>query len=49
MKLLENSNTTVIDMRNIYESEVGQFISAEIPQVEKSKDLLPEVRRDVER
>ena len=42
---IENSNTTVIDMRNIYESEVGQFISAEIPQVEKSKDLLPEVRR----
>ena len=42
---MENSNTTVIDMRNIYESEVGQFISAEIPQVEKSKDLLPEVRR----
>ena len=42
---MENVNTTVIDMRNIYESEVGQFISAEIPQVEKSKDLLPEVRR----
>ena len=42
---MENSNTTVIDMRNIYESEVGQFISAEIPQVEKSKDLLPEVRK----
>ena len=42
---IENSNTTVIDMRNIYESEVGQFLSAEIPQVEKSKDLLPEVRR----
>ena len=42
---IENTNTTVIDMRNIYESEVGQFISAEIPQVEKSKDLLPEVRR----
>ena len=42
---IENSNTTVIDMRNIYESEVGQFLSAEIPQVEKSKDLLPEVRK----
>ena len=42
---IENSNTTVIDMRNIYESEVGQFVSAEIPQVEKSKDLLPEVRK----
>ena len=42
---IENPNTTVIDMRNIYESEVGQFSSAEIPQVEKSKDLLPEVRK----
>ena len=42
---MDNTNTTIIDMRNIYESEVGQFISAEIPQVEKSKDLLPEVRR----
>ena len=42
---MENPNTTVIDMRNIYESEVGQFLSAEIPQVEKSKDLLPEVRK----
>ena len=41
---MKHTNTTVIDMRNIYESEVGQFISAEIPQVEKSKDLLPEVR-----
>ena len=42
---MEKTNTTLIDMRNIYESEVGQFISAEIPQVEKSKDLLPEVRK----
>ena len=42
---MENPNTTVIDMRNIYESEVGQFLSAEIPQVEKSKDLLPKVRK----
>ncbi len=42
---MEHSNTTVIDMRNIYESEVGKFVSAEIPQVEKSKDLLPKVRR----
>ena len=42
---MENPNTTVIDMRNIYESEVGHFLSAEIPQVEKSKDLLREVRK----
>ena len=34
---MENSNTTVIDMRNIYESEVGQFTSAEIPQEKISK------------
>ena len=32
-------------MRNFYETEVGRFKNAEIPQVEKSKDLLPEVRR----
>ena len=47
-KALEENNTTVIDMRNFYETEVGRFKNAEIPQVEKSKDLLPEVRRMLE-
>ena len=42
---IEKENTTVIDMRNFYESEVGRFKNAEIPLVEKSKELLPEVRR----
>ena len=42
---INQKQTTIIDMRNIYESEVGKFKNAEIPQVEKSKDLLPEVRR----
>ena len=42
---INQEQTTIIDMRNIYESEVGKFRDAEIPQVEKSKDLLPEVRR----
>lgn len=42
---INKEQTTIIDMRNIYESEVGKFKNAEIPQVEKSKDLLPEVRR----
>ena len=44
-KAVAQDNTTVIDMRNIYESEVGRFHNAEIPQSDKSKDLLPEVRR----
>ena len=44
-KAIDKENTAVIDMRNFYETEVGRFKNAEIPQVEKSKDLLPEVRR----
>ena len=44
-KAIDEGNTAVIDMRNFYETEVGRFKNAEIPQVEKSKDLLPEVRR----
>ncbi len=44
-KAIDEDNTAVIDMRNFYETEVGRFKNAEIPQVEKSKDLLPEVRR----
>ena len=44
-KAIDEGNTTVIDMRNFYETEVGRFKNAEIPKVEKSKDLLPEVRR----
>ena len=44
-KAIEEENTIVIDMRNFYESEVGRFKNAEVPLVEKSKELLPEVRR----
>ena len=43
-KAIDEDNTAIIDMRNFYETEVGRFKNAEIPQVEKSKDLLPEVR-----
>ena len=32
-------------MRNYYESEVGKFESAIIPNVDKSNDLLPEVKK----
>ena len=41
---LEKSETIVVDMRNYYESEVGRFESAVIPDVEISKELLPEVK-----
>ena len=34
----------VVDMRNYYEGEVGKFENAIIPDVEKSNDLLPEIR-----
>ena len=40
-----SKNATVIDMRNYYEGEVGKFENAIIPDVDKSKDLLPEVKK----
>ena len=42
---LENPNTIIVDMRNYYESEIGRFKGAVIPDVEKSRELLPEVKR----
>ena len=42
---LEDPNTTIVDMRNYYESEIGCFDHAIIPDVETSRDLLPEVQR----
>ena len=41
---LEEDNTLVVDMRNYYESEVGRFEKAIIPDVDTSRDLLPEVK-----
>ena len=35
----------VVDMRNYYEGEVGKFENAIIPDVEKSNDLLPEIKK----
>ena len=42
---LDNPNTTIVDMRNYYESEVGQFENAIIPNAETSKELLPKVKK----
>ena len=40
-----SKGATVVDMRNYYEGEVGKFENAIIPDVDKSKDLLPEVKK----
>ena len=44
-KALENPDTVVVDMRNYYESEVGHFHNAILPDVERSQELLPEVKK----
>ena len=41
---LDNPDTTVVDMRNYYESEIGRFKTAVIPDVETSQELLQEVK-----
>jgi len=44
-KELSKPDSIIIDMRNHYESEVGHFKNAIIPDVDRSQDLLKEVRR----
>ena len=44
-RALKNPNTIVVDMRNYYESEIGRFDNALIPDVETSKELLPKVKK----
>ena len=42
---IESKDSTIVDMRNYYESEIGRFENAIIPDVETSKELLPEVKK----
>ncbi len=42
---LDDDHTVVVDMRNYYESEVGRFENAIVPDVDTSRELLPEVKR----
>ncbi len=42
---LEQSNVVAVDMRNYYESEVGRFKNALIPDVDTSRELLPKVKK----
>ena len=47
-KALESPETLIVDMRNYYESEIGRFKGAIIPNVETSKELLPKVKNLLE-
>jgi len=43
-KAIENPNSIVVDIRNHYESEVGRFKDALVPDVDRSQELLSEVK-----
>ena len=40
-----NDGALIVDMRNFYESEIGKFENAIIPDVDSSKELLPTVKK----
>ena len=40
-----DEDAIIIDMRNFYESEVGKFKNALIPDVDTSQELLPTVKK----
>ena len=43
-KAIENANSIVVDIRNHYESEVGHFENAIIPDVDRSQELLQKIK-----
>ena len=45
-ELTDDPNTILIDMRNHYETEVGYFDGAELPDAATFRELLPEVIED---
>ncbi len=47
-KLTDDPNTIVVDMRNHYESEVGHFKDALLPDVETFREALPVVEKLLE-
>ena len=42
---IDQKDAIVVDIRNYYESEVGKFEGAITPDVDRSKELLPEVAK----
>jgi len=47
-RAIEDPNCTIVDIRNHYESEVGHFTDAILPDVDRSQELLPEVKKMLE-
>ena len=43
-KAIDNG-AIIVDMRNYYEAEIGKFENAIIPDVERSQELLPEIKK----
>jgi len=48
-EMMSDSNSVIVDMRNHYESEVGKFEKAICPDVDTSKELLPETKKILEK
>lgn len=48
-KLSEDPNTIVVDMRNHYETEVGHFENALLPDVDTFREALPKVEKILEK
>jgi len=44
-KLLDDEKTIIIDMRNHYESEIGHFKGAELPDVDTFRESLPIINK----
>ena len=40
-----DAGAIIVDMRNYYEGEIGKFENAITPDVERSQDLIPEVKK----
>ena len=40
-----DNGAIVVDMRNYYEGEIGKFENAIIPDIERSEELLPEIKQ----
>ena len=46
--LVSESNTFIVDMRNHYESEIGHFKGAILPDVDSFRESLPIVEKSLE-
>jgi UPF0176 protein len=47
--LAENPNTLLIDMRNHYESEIGHFEGAILPDVDSFRESLPIIEKNLKK